>query len=696
MSPRNVPGGRAARPAREKVRRGGSPRAAQPLPAVSAPLLAGLGLVLAVLAGLGVTFLLTTPDFWQHLLVGKAIFALGRVPQEHLWTWPSYGQREVLPSWGFTGLLWPFWAAGGAAGLEAWRVLTTLAAFGVSWWTARRLGARGVTPLVVIAACVLAYRVRSQVRPETLVAVLLALEIAVLERRRVSGGGAIALVAIACAWANVHLSYWIGLALIGIHAMAARERRDAGSAGAAPNMLARIDGAGTWVVLAVAIAVSFANPFGWRALAQPFEYFFVWRNEPVYRTISELQPLWQTWRSEMRSGLPILVLAWPLLIAVRAAMRRFDAVEAWTALLFTALAIFNSRFAGFLAVAMAPYLARDLSERAGAMRWPAFLRPAAARAALALALFAVLAGVGAADRRMRFGVGWVPTLYPTAACDFIAAHDVRGRMFNPYYFGGYVAWRFWPDRARLPFMDIHQSGTRKDRELYALSFANPEKWSELDGERDFDLVLHSGHQEWVRGDRLLDTLDADSSWALVFRDDAAALYVRRARYAALADSFGYRTMPAGAQGFIRMGATIARDSVLRRSLRAELERAIASSSLDAWAHSSLANLDFLEGDHAAARHDLTAALAVEPTLIGAHRRLGYLEMSEGRWREAIAEFEAERKSASPIDDEYARMGEAWEKLGDRAKAAAAYRKHLDVHADDDEVREELRRVSAAP
>ena len=156
-----------------------------------------MGLVAAAIVVLAVTNLLTTPDFWQHLLVGKAIWQLGRIPQEHLWTWPSYGQREVLPSWGFRWLLWPFYSIAGGLGLQAWRWLTTLAAYAAALVAARTLGARGLTPLLVISLAALSYRTRAQVRPETLVAVLLAVELMLLERRRVRGGGAMGLLAIA-------------------------------------------------------------------------------------------------------------------------------------------------------------------------------------------------------------------------------------------------------------------------------------------------------------------------------------------------------------------------------------------------------------------------------------------------------------------------------------------------------------------
>src|SRR6185436_15753692 len=141
-------------------------------------------------------------------------------------------------------------------------------------------------------------------------------------------------------------------------------------------------------------------------------------------------------------------------------------------------------------------------------------------------------------------IGSTPTLYPGAACDFLAKHELRGRIFNPYYFGGYLLWRFWPDRDRLPFMDIHQSGTRRDRDLYAYCFADPDAWHQLIAERQFDLALLDGHQEWVANDHLMDQLDSDPAWALVFRDDAAALYVRRiGSMRRAADTLRYRVMP---------------------------------------------------------------------------------------------------------------------------------------------------------
>ncbi len=650
-------------------------------------------LVAAASALIAVSFPIGDPDLWQHLAVGRAMWQLHDIPRLHQWTWIFHGSPDVLPSWGFRALLWPFFSVGEVPGLYVWRWLTTLGAFGAAWAAARAMGARGLSALIVITACAVAYRSRSQVRPETLVAVLLALQLWLLERRR-HGRPAHAgwLIAIALLWANVHLSYYLGLTLLAIHVVAARGPAGAAADGAR-SVARRIAEAPLALVLAAAIAVSFANPFGWRALWQPFEFFLTWRHEPIYSTIAELQPLSTTWRAQVRSGLVVLIAAWPLLVLWRPRARRFDAVEALTCALFTSLVISSQRFSGLYAVAAAPYLARDLGAWLATWRRPAWIaRPATRAIAVALACVAVCVPA-VTQNGYRPGIGVVHTLLPEGATDFMERHGVRGRAFNPYYFGGYQVWRFWPDPERLPFMDVHQTGTRDDRRLYAFAFANREAWTELDQRHHFDYALLDGHPELTPGDRLLDVLDADSTWALVFRDDAAALFVRRgARLEAVADSFAYRLIAAGNERLPRFAALIQRVPEARARARAELERMIAASPLNARAHSDLATVAWIDGDTAAARAHLAAALAVDPRTFGAHRRLGYLELAANRPREAIRALEREVALGLDPADSYLKLGEAWEQLGARERAAGWYAKELRRDPQSREARAALQRL----
>lgn len=667
-----------------KAARAAAATAAPPPPApMSRGLLLGVALVAFACVAASVTFRINDSDLWQHLAVGRAIWELGGPPPEHQWTWPRWGSPEPLPSWLFRALVWPFWDHLGLAGLFAWRWLTALAAFGLAWLAARRLGATGALPLLAIVACALAWRTRSQVRPETLVAVLLALQILLLEHARRGGrpfACALGVAAIAWAWANAHVSWWLGLALTGFHlaaALAGADRRRLGP----PLALALLGSA----------ALSFANPYGARALAQPFEFFFVWRHEPIYQTIAELRPLWQTWTRHLRSGLPFLVLAWPVLVLWRPRRRPFDLAEALTAALLTALVISSQRFVSLWAVAAAPYLARALAAWAAEAAWVPRLAPAR-RAALVAAAIVLACVPEWTHPGYPFGVAFAPGFAPVAACDFMARAGVRGRGFNHYWLGGYQTWRFWPDRARLPFMDVHQSGTPSDRTLVAYAASRRDAWEELERRHRFDYALLDGRPEWVLGDRSLDFLDADPAWALVFRDDDAALYVRRdGALAALAESLAVAA-PGGNEAIPAFTRAAAGDAGLRARARADLERLVTLSQASAWAHSHLATLARIDGDAARARGHLEAALAVDRQAFAVHRRLGYLELEAGRPREAIAHFERELALGHEPADLYLKLGEAWERAGDARRAARWYRREVARDPASAPAREALRRI----
>src|SRR5512137_79704 len=70
-------------------------------------------LVAAAVVALSVTYDAFDPDQWQHLTVGRFIWEAHRFPTTQLWTWPTYGAKDVDYAWGFEALVWPFWKLGG-------------------------------------------------------------------------------------------------------------------------------------------------------------------------------------------------------------------------------------------------------------------------------------------------------------------------------------------------------------------------------------------------------------------------------------------------------------------------------------------------------------------------------------------------------------------------------------------------------
>ena len=660
---------RRARPASAPAH---SPAAILPL---GHPLALATLLVAAACIVLVVTYRLVDTDFWQHLAVGRAIWTTRRVPTTQVWAWPTWGAPDVNSSWGFEALVWPFWSLGGVLGLFVWRWLTTLAAFGVLLAVARRLGARGLTAIVVMVWCAVVLRQRVQIRPESLVGVLLALELLILETRRQGGPDRSPwLVPIALVWANVHISWPLGFLILAAFTVEDvwRRRRTVHAAQAAPDAPAPRARRLAAIGLA-ALAVSFVNPFGWRALWQPFDYFFFLRREPLFRIISELRGI--DWTLNGRNGLAVLLLLWPALLLWRMRRRGLDSAELVLCATFTGFALLSQRFLGFYALAAAPYLARDLDEPVRAGRWPRWTEPFAVRAALA-----ALACVAIALPEWRHddppnGIGIDDRVFPVAAADFMVREGVRGPGFNQLRSGGYLVWRFWPERDRLPFMDIHQAGTPESRRLYVDALLGEPGWRALDARYRFDWALVS--RPPPPGDRLADAIDRDSSWVLVFLDDPAALYVRRTGpLAPLAPRFGYRTLGAGGARLTELAEAAPADPSLRARLRPELERVVATSPATALALSFLANLAMADQRWDAARAALDRALAIDRDTPEAHLRLATIALATGRPAVAIAELGREHARNHAVPNLDLRLGFAYEQLGDRKRAVASYRREL--------------------
>ncbi len=598
-----------------------------------------LAAVAALCVATSVTFPLYDPDLWQHLAAGRHVWETHQLPHTQIWSWPTYGAPDVMHSWAFRVLLYPFWNAGGVTGLFVWRWLTTLAAFAVLWTTARRMGAGGVTALVMLVLAALVWRQRSMVRPETLVAVLLALQLWILESRRraafssadVTGAArdrSVWLVPLLWVWTQAHVSFVFGFAVLAIYALgdlvpqSAPVKRTAANASAVAHPGAArgpaenhgalraliAPGARTRLIALVvaSAAVVFVNPYGADLVLQPFDFFLHHRNEPLLRSIDELRPA--DWSQNLRNGLPLFVLGWPLLTLWRALRGRADLVELLLCVMFTAAALASQRFVGFLVLVAAPFMARDLAAWRGTHSGTPLGWMRATAAAIACVVLCVPEWTRPEPRP---GFGLDLRSFPVEAGNFIEAHGVRGRGFNYFYHGGWLLWRFRAERDRLPFMDVHQAGTPEIRAAYLSAFAYRGAWRSLDDTHHFDWLLLRRTQ--APGDSVLDFADDDTSFARVFLDDAGALYVRRqGANRAVADAFGYRVLPGGVARLTPLGRACETDSALRAATRAELERARAGSPHHARAASLLANVALIEGRFADARALLLEAQAIAP------------------------------------------------------------------------------------
>jgi hypothetical protein len=593
-----------------------------------------------------VTTIVQDTDLWTLLAQGRSLWS-GHPPTINQWTWPSWDAPQTASSWLFRALLWPLWQLGGEWGVFAWRWASTIAIFALAWACARALGARGLVALPVLVACAAIYRVRADARPESLAAVLLALALVLLEAGRARsrdtaasprGAGAArwpaewALVLVALVWVNAHVTWYLLFALIGFHVLDAWARSDRARA-------ARL------VLIAVAsLAVSFVHPSGWRALWAPFEFALVWGRDPMFASVEELRRL--SWRDDWRSGIAVLVLLWPVLIVWRGSRRRFDLVEALACATLGALTILSVRFAGVFAVAAAPFIARAMAEFVAVVA-PDPPRPPVpagpwARSAAAIAASAVIAAyvLSLGDRSPGVGIAMVNA--PVRAADVMAEVGIRGRGFNEMHLGGYLSHRFWPDRERAPFVTTQPELSGAEiRATYGEAMRRPAAWYALDRSLGFDYVLLERAQD--PGDHLPDVLDGDTTWVMVFGDDAAQLWVRRGgRFADVAAARGYAVIPGGRDRRPGLIAAAESDPALRQRAAAEAERMTAESPWNGHAHHMLGYFALMDSRHADARRHFEETLRQQPGIAGVRALLGFLALHEGDARGALRLYEAER------------------------------------------------------
>ncbi|HEV2104321.1 MAG TPA: hypothetical protein VGU27_01235, partial [Candidatus Eisenbacteria bacterium] len=160
---------------------------------------------------------------------------------------------------------------------------------------------------------------------------------------------------------------------------------------------------------------------------------------------------------------------------------------------------------------------------------------------------------------------------PVHACAFVERAGIRGRALNHFFHGGYMLWRFGGARDRLPFVDIHPEDTPAPLRLAYLEGLNsPAGFRALDARWRFDWALLSRRYADTYG--ILDVLDAEPGWALVFVDDAAAVYVRRDGADSAAAAHAYRVLRGSRRGEGALVAACARDSSRRAAALAELDR----------------------------------------------------------------------------------------------------------------------------
>ena len=474
-------------------------------------------------------------DTWWHLAAGRWIAGHAAVPATDTLSHTVRDHAWVNLQWGFDLALFALHQVGGPALLA----VAAAVGFAVSILLVLRLckpHLGDVGAVLLILGVVFVAQERFAVRPEMLSFPLLASLLMVLSSgARHEGRGLWRLVPLMVVWVNVHALFVVGVFAI-VCAMA-------GSL-----LAARSRGIFLWG--GAALASVLANPFGLAGALFPLKLLTrIDGSEPTFQTIAEFRSPF----APDAAGIAIVAYKVFLAVACAAAVAtillhflkgRASRGPAESRLDYGGLAFFAGlaglslaarRNDALFAVGTAPFVASCLGTVFEAL--PGGVRDAVRRrapltAGVVIGLAAVLAAsivTGALYRwdnqAKEFGWGVVEGTFPIRAAAAAREAKLPPTLYNDVAAGGYLAWDdpvgggvFIDGR-----LEVYDAPFFSD---YVAGMYDPARFEAAAARYGVQTVIL--FHRWENRRRLVDRLFHGGSWALVYADEVAAVFVRAA------------------------------------------------------------------------------------------------------------------------------------------------------------------------
>jgi len=436
-------------------------------------------------------------DLHVFLAMGESMAQSGELMEVESFTWTEENKRFINGAWGFSYLSWQLYELFGLAGLRIFTGLTVASSIAL---LARAAVLRGAdvrsTAYASLFTCLLLIQ-NVGVRAQSWVYPLFATLVWWRARKRHPTLSIAVALGLGCAWANLHGSFLVAYAVLGISAC--------------QHWFSNRDWPSTKsdIVFALSfLAGTCVGPYG------PELYVYVLQNStlPADRGLSEWEPV-SLW-SSMGIRLTVGVVIWGLLLLKKP--RGLKLEEGLTLLLFGGLALSASRFVSWFGLGTSVLLALRFHQNSTPS--PSIPKTQFRRLCLLLtACWTVLL------LRALWPKGdEMSAQTPTLATQAIQESATTGRIFTPPEFGGYLrfelgeTWTVSSDMRVWIFGDAAWS-------LYPRLVQAPADWEEQLVQADVThllLIPDSFHQ------KLIPAVKASENWALLAEDNAGVAFQR--------------------------------------------------------------------------------------------------------------------------------------------------------------------------
>ena len=466
-------------------------------------------------------------DLWWHLKLGETIYSTHSLPWLDTFSYTAAGRHQFTGEWLADLMIFLTFQASGFLGLNLLKAFLLLLSFGFLFLQMKSVskdaGGAVFAAVITLVVVLFAVRFRLFVRPYLFSLPFLALFLYLLGRWRSMLHDRYIYLLPACMllWANMSVGAVFGLFLIGVATLLDILERK--SWRLAP-------------VLLLSIAASLLNPETWRLYTLALDL----TSDPYRALVGEYQPI----TADILFGSGLRYTLCFQLLAVGGALY-FILCRGWKdlfQLIIFSFLLYESfrqvRLVELFSIAAAPCFFLLLVRIGSFMPEIPERLKGYAGLALSIAILALIPWTVFNSPVYAFGNGPKEGAFPEGALKFLQEHNVSGKMFNSYGFGGYLIWR---DNERKVFIDGRYRRVYTPAEYggYKAAMDSAEGWRSAEQKHRFDYAVLEYD---LLSRRFPSHLLNNPGWALVYWDNHSLVCLKRSpERAALIDRFEYRT-----------------------------------------------------------------------------------------------------------------------------------------------------------
>jgi hypothetical protein len=373
-------------------------------------------------------------DVWWHLSVGNWIVQHHAFPHVGIFSRTAATRPWLAYSWGFEVLLSRSYAWFGLIGLASFGVLLTLAVAIVLFWMSQRLcGSYWLAWLLSLVGC-FAFLFSLMPRPVFFTMMFFMVLLTLLLEAHRSGHvqSLYWLPLVFMLWANFHIQFVYGLAVLGLYVGINMAQRLAERFGCTPELLVAptLPVKPLLAVMAASALACCIGPYSWH----PFQVAIEYASARVpYELIQELQPL--GFRSFTEYVLVLLIAA---AFYALGSQKKVDVFKLSLLVVASLSAFRTSRDAWLVAVCAVAFIA-DLREVDCTPRRPVLrhMEMAVVGVVTAVLLFLVGANTGFTTRELDRSIS---RDYPVNAVNYLRRNPMPGPLYNNFDWGGFLIW----------------------------------------------------------------------------------------------------------------------------------------------------------------------------------------------------------------------------------------------------------------